>query len=132
MGAFEITGIQDRVEGSMLRVGWDGAARTAPGLGATGESGVQGVLLGAEWTEVVPANEYRRAIQLQNQHASVGAFIRLSDDTEGTLGWRIDAGGTYSFPPGVSWVGVILGRADSETVEVNLAILEFSEPREEE
>lgn len=127
MGAFATVGIQDMEKGSVTAVGRDGALLAAPGLSAAGN---QVRTVTTTWDELLPKNEDRRQVQIQNQDAANAVLIRLDDGAGTGAPYRIDPGVTYSFPPGVTYRGAVQAATAADTAIV--AVIEFNEPSEDE
>jgi hypothetical protein len=66
----------------------------------------------------------RRQIQVQNLDASNPVHIRLAAASATTADLRVDPGQVYTFPPGVSYTGAVVGRAVGASVVV--IVVEFN------
>jgi uncharacterized membrane protein len=78
---------------------------------------------GTQIVDVVPADEQRRQIQIQNLSATIPVHINLGAGTPTTSHYRIDPGATYSFANGVSYNGEIVGLSVGGSAV--LAVIEF-------
>ena len=126
MGGYAVVSLEDRYNGNAANVGRDGALKTTPGAGDTGN---QTRVLTSTWVEILAENAGRRQVQIQNQSPTVAVFIQLVDSLASVGSYRIDPGATYSFPPGVAWRGKIHAMANPGA---DVVVIEFSEPVEDE